>query len=105
MEFIGNYTSGATCRCGKRCYTREDAQGSINSLKKHHRTSSHVGRGANVPKRAYHCDMCNMWHLTHLKNAPTVGKPKMKMKVWANDSENDYDRIRANLRGGSQDWE
>src|SRR5574344_1014430 len=30
-------------------------------------TASHIGKGGNVPKRAYYCELCGMYHLNHLK--------------------------------------
>lgn|SRR5574344_191630 len=67
MDFIGDYRTGSVCRCGKKCYTKADANAWLNNLKKHHCTASHIGKGGNVPKRAYYCELCGMYHLTHLK--------------------------------------
>ena len=66
MELIGDYGQKKICqRSGKVMLTKREAGSQLNSLKGH-RTSSHIGRGTNKPKRAYFCDYCGMYHVTHL---------------------------------------
>ena len=70
-DFIGDYgqskiryTNGDICMCGKICLTQREAGEQLNRLKGH-RTSSHIGRGNDKPKRSYYCRDCGFYHVTH----------------------------------------
>ena len=48
--------------CGKYCYAdKRAAQTAVNFRKRDHEFK----RGKTKHLRAYHCDACNGWHLTH----------------------------------------
>jgi hypothetical protein len=50
--------------CDKQGYSKKDAQTVLNHRTKGRLTSRH-GRPKYL--RAYHCEICNAWHLTHHK--------------------------------------
>lgn len=47
--------------CDKKSYTKKEANEVINSFKKGRKGEK---RPKRIPKRIYHCDECNMWHVT-----------------------------------------
>lgn len=71
---------------GKRCYTKRDAQGVLNSArKKHWERSSKL-----IPVRLYPCKDCGMYHLT--KEACIRDKNRRKKECQtriANERERD----------------
>lgn len=72
-DFIGDYGQSKICpKSGKVMLTQREAGSQLNSLKGH-RTSSHIGRGTNKPKRSYFCDFCGAYHVTHLAQAKHKG--------------------------------
>lgn len=66
MDFIGDYGQSNIryCISGKQCYTKREAGEQLSNLRKH-RTSSHIGRGSDKPKRSYYCTECGYYHVTH----------------------------------------
>lgn len=53
-------TSDKYCNfCGKECLSQREASTLLNSFKKHQQGHKHI------PKRAYYCDKCGWYHLTH----------------------------------------
>ena len=49
--------------CGKKCMTREQADGVIRMYKK----KSRFGLWGKIPTRAYKCGYCGRWHVTSRK--------------------------------------
>lgn len=77
-EFIGDFGQTKVCSAtGKIMLTKREAGEQLSSLKGH-RTTSHIGRGTNKPKRSYYCDCCGYYHVTHF--AQTKGT-QMKKSV------------------------
>lgn len=50
---------------GKRCYSEREAGSIVNSCHRH-RSSDHLGRNKDLPRRKYFCSDCGSYHLTHL---------------------------------------
>lgn len=50
---------------GKTCFSKKEANETIAYFKTNHFKWSH--RGKNIPQRAYYCNYCGTYHLTHLK--------------------------------------
>ena len=59
---------------GKRCYeTQSEAEQIIKYFRNNHYTW--VRRKKTIPTRAYRCQFCGEWHLTHYKGK---NRPKEK---------------------------
>ena len=57
-----------TCRSGKVCFTKREAQAILNSKKQE--------SGRNKKEcRYYHCDTCNLYHLTSMEHQPLKKHP------------------------------
>ena len=65
------------CECGKKCYTKREAQETLNSFKRpvniftHHGVKVHAENKwfKKKPLRIYQCKLCNWWHITsQIKN-------------------------------------
>ena len=75
-DVIGDYGQKKICqRSGKVMLTQREAGVQLNSMKKH-RTSSHICRGTDKPKRSYYCEYCGMYHVTHLAQAKSTTMKK-----------------------------
>lgn len=73
-NLIGDYRRPICRATGKVIYTRTEAGALLNSLSKH-RTSSHIGKGGNKPKRSYFCKVCGGYHVTHFNKTFKEKKP------------------------------
>jgi len=60
------------CSCGKLCYTEREAGGIVNRLRTRHRRCGQD----DIPRRAYKCDVCGMYHLT--KKKANCERPKKR---------------------------
>ena len=60
----------------KKCYSKADAQQVINFCTAKH----HKQRQKNIPKRAYFCEYCNSYHLTHVINEFTTPNKERKRR-------------------------
>ena len=63
-------------RTGKKCFeTKADASIVIKYYSS--RNKKRYNKNGDIPKRAYQCPFCGMYHLTHLANQRR-GKRKLK---------------------------
>lgn len=70
-----------TRRCyGKVCYSEHEANNVVNSARRGvrkiidgHRVSIRHGK-QNIPKRKYYCQVCGMFHVTHLSHYKENGR-------------------------------
>ena len=61
----------------KRCYSKTDAQYTVNlARKKHWRNCA-----ADVPKRVYFCEFCGAWHLTKEEAKFDNGKKRKSLST------------------------
>lgn len=51
-------------KTGKVCYSYREAHFQLNSWKRRRGK----GRRKHIPKRAYRCEWCGLYHLTHLNH-------------------------------------
>jgi hypothetical protein len=51
-----------TCECGKVCYSYLGAHEALRDAKRY----NHLNHKKKIPKRAYFCDVCGMYHLTSM---------------------------------------
>ena len=51
--------------CGKKCMTREQADGIIRVYK----SKSRWRKFGKIPRRAYFCSDCGWWHVTSLRHS------------------------------------
>lgn len=80
-EIIGDFGQSNICRAtGKIMLTKREAGEQLGATRGH-RTTSHIGRGTNKPKRSYYCNCCGYYHLTHLAQTKgTVMKKSVPYK-------------------------
>lgn len=71
----------------KRCYSKTDAQYTVNMARKRHWKNS----APNVPKRCYYCTSCRAWHLTKEEAKYDRGK---KRKALSTRYSNERRRIK-----------
>mgnify|MGYP003291405048 CR=1 FL=1 len=84
-SLIGDYGQERICRAtGKIMLSKREAGNQLNNLKGH-RTSSHIGRGTNKPKRSYFCKDCGAYHVTHYAQA----QKKKTFKTYQNSFDED----------------
>lgn len=64
-----DYSGLDTCvYCGKKCFTREQADSVIRMYKK----KSRYRKFGKIPTRAYFCYDCGWWHVTSHKIRPKI---------------------------------
>ena len=64
-------------KTGKRCYSKTDANYSVNQAsRKHWRNSI-----KNIPKRVYFCRFCKSYHLTKQEAKHDYGKTRNKVSA------------------------
>lgn len=74
-ELIGDYGQNNICfKTGKQMLSKREAGEKINALKKHN-TYNRLGKGNDKPKRAYYCESCGSYHVTHYGNVYKKKKP------------------------------
>ena len=79
-------------KTGKRCYSKEDAQYTVNlARKKHWRNCA-----ANIPKRVYYCKTCGAYHLTKEKAKYDNSKKRNALSVR-------YSNERRRIKGMEED--
>lgn len=77
MEFIGDFGQSKIryCVSGKQCLTQREAGEQLARLRGH-RTTSHIGKSKDKPKRSYYCNECGFYHLTHYAQQKRKGPMK-----------------------------
>lgn len=73
----------------KRCYSKTDAQYTINLANKKH--WKHCP--SDIPKRVYYCKFCKAWHLTKEKAKYDGNKTKAKRKTRFADERRRIERM------------
>ena len=69
-------------RTGKRCYSKQDAQRTVNQATKKHWKN----KTADVPKRVYMCPFCSSYHLTKEASKHDGNKERNRRKTrYSND--------------------
>lgn len=85
----------ATCAAtGKRCYSKRDAQGVLNSTTRSHKTR----QNKVIPVRCYFCEYCKTYHLTKEVKILDYNKRKQKNEVRRANDRRRLEELEASLR-------
>ena len=87
-------------KTGKRCYSKVDAQYTVNQARRKHWRNSIK----NVPKRVYYCKACGAYHLTKEEAKYDNGNKRKKVSERYSDERRRIERMEESIFRYSREY-